>query len=104
MYGGGEDLKISDTLPNILMEGDDEAENEIVKPILEDLVKNVTQDLQLKHLENYVQTKMKVVEQETQAEKQAQKTEILEIYIKNVLSICIENAVSMANGGFLERG
>ena len=97
MYEGGEELTVSDTIPNVLMEEDDDAEFEIVKPILNDLVSKIVNELQLKHLENYVQLNMEIVEKETIAQKK-------EDVIADILSTCIKNVISMAKGGFLVKG
>ena len=63
MYEGGGDLTISSTIPNVLMEEDDETEiinkEEIVKPILTNLVGKIVEEMKIKHLENYVQLNMR---------------------------------------------
>ena len=101
MYEGGGDLTISSTIPNVLMEEDDETEiinkEEIVKPILTNLVGKIVEEMKIKHLQNYVQLNMEIVEKETIAQKK-------EDVIEDILSTCIKNVISMAKGGFLEKG
>ena len=52
---GNQDVGASESIPNVLMEEDDEEEiivkRQIIEPILHDLVNKIHNDLKLKHLE-----------------------------------------------------
>ena len=90
MYVGNE-FAVTDQLPDVLMADDDEQEiivkNQIIKPILDNLVTNIEKEMQIKHLQKYVELNMEIVEKET--------TELRkETIIEDILSECIRFVVS----------